>query len=349
LAALAAVSQAFSFRMLPPRLCAALIAWLWLVAPSGAFGGPPRSNIWITYAPNGVLSTTTPKGDGSEIVSVGGLRPSIFSLRLRSTGNDESVEAELATPGGFDFAHIRAADISEEDWSGDASSDAGLRERKLERALIHHRPVVRLRLDRKGEPNVRRSPALRRHEACARRLLRAAIEAQIAAAENEYQRRRQQKRLEKDYLASVAPPVEQASLLLRLARLSLPSFAGAYDQGLESDYRRLEAASAQNGWRARQIRAHGRPVRLRLDLLSAGSSPAASLCRSLAYSEISEPRSDTCTIEGVIDRRDGWPLTLTLSRKGETASGATENQSRRFDRLAPFQGFVSPANPCSEE
>jgi len=85
---------------------------------------------------------------------------------------------------------------------------------------------------------------------------------------------------------------------------------------------------------------------LHLNALSTASSPAARICRSISYETMSDPRTDTCTIEGVIDRRDGWPITLVISRRGESVSGDTETKSRRFDRVAPLQGYVAPANPC---
>ena len=47
-----------------------------------------HSGIWITYSPGGVASSTTPTADGKWVASVGGLRPPIFSVRLRSTAAD---------------------------------------------------------------------------------------------------------------------------------------------------------------------------------------------------------------------------------------------------------------------
>lgn len=314
------------------------------IASKPARDGTPRSNIWIAYSPGGVRSSSSPRGGGSALVSVGGLRPPLFSVRLRSTKEDGSIEADLATPGGFDSRHVMAADISDDGWGSD---DAGRREAELERALKHYRPILRLRIGGDGEMKVRRSPALGRHEACARRHLRAAIEAKATAAENDDRRRFLQKRLQKDFLAPVSAPVEHASLLLRLVMLSLPS--SAYDQNPDRLAGGPNDRPSQWDWRLREIRTHGRPVRLQLDLRSAPSSPAASLCRSLAYRTISDPRSDTCTIQGVIDRRDGWPITIGISRKGKAADGATESDYRSFNRVVPLQGFVPPSNPCAAQ
>lgn len=265
-----------------------------------------------------MISSSIPHGDGSAIVSGGGLRPPIFSVRLRSTNKEGSIEADLATPGGFDSRHIRAADRSDDDWGRD---HAGRHEAELERALQHHRPVVRLSINGDGETKVRRSPALGRHEACARRLLRAAIHGKVAAAENEVQRESQLERLQKDFVAPVSAPVEHGSRLLQLAMLSLAPAADAYDAALKriAEHGPLVGQAA---WQARQIRDHGRPVRLRLDMLRAADSPAARLCRSLTYREISNPSTDTCTIEGYIDRRDNWPITMLIAREGKTEAGA---------------------------
>ena len=324
---------------------AALIALLWVVAAE-ASAKAPRWDTWIAYSPGGMISSSIPQGDGSAIISGGGLRPPIFSVRLRGIREDGSLDIDVLSPGGFDQHHIRTADMSPDGWADVPASDPGLREARLESALTHHRPIVRVRIGRGGMTDVRDSPALRHHEACARRLLRAAIEAQIAAAENEVQRESQQKRLRTDYLASVAPPVEHASRLVQLALLSLPTAPNAYDGALKQ----IAASgplTGQYAWRAAQIGSHGRPVRLQLDMLRSGDSPAARLCRALTFREISGPSSDTCTIEGIIDRRDGWPLTLLITRKGETADGAKESNSRSFHRLAPLEGYVLPPRPCA--
>jgi hypothetical protein len=134
---------------------------------------------------------------------------------------------------------------------------------------------------------------------------------------------------------------------LRLAKLPLPSFA--VDGALGPDNPAGEAAplAIQRRWPPAQIQTYGRHVRLRLDLLLDANSGVAGVCRSLTYRSLVQPRIDICTIEGLIDRRDGWPITLTLSRRAQSRDGATESQFRRFDRVAAIDGFVPPANPCS--
>jgi hypothetical protein len=284
-------------------------------APTASERAPveaPRPNVWVTYAPGGVDSTTTPNADGTETVGVGGVRGPIISVRLLSA-NDGAIDAELLTPGGFHKLQIRAQDVRRED----PNSDPALREAGLVAALMHNRPAVRFRIDREGEPQVRTSPELQRHEACAGRLLQA------------------------DSVPRVAPPIDRAALLVGLANLSLPRFVSAYQLGL------VHAPSSQQDWRSEQIGFHGQAVRSEINLLSAANSPAARLCRALAYRFISELRSDSCIIEGSIDERDGWPITLTVSRRGETPNGATERKSRSFDRVAPLQGFSPPRDPCA--
>jgi hypothetical protein len=87
-------------------------------------------------------------------------------------------------------------------------------------------------------------------------------------------------------------------------------------------------------------------VRLQLDLLSAGRTPAGDLCRSLNYEKASSRIGDSCTIQGICDRRDGWPITLSISRKAQFRDGTTESRYWLFQRLRPLEGFVPPANPC---
>lgn len=146
-------------------------------------------------------------------------------------------------------------------------------------------------------------------------------------------------------LAGKAHCSRDASLLLGLARLPLPE--AAYDNSLdELASKRGERANPWD-WRLEQIRRHGRPVGLQVDLESTPVSPAASLCRSLDYRELSDLRSDLCTIRGVIDRRDGWPITIGVTRKGERAGGATESHSRNFARMRPEDGLAAREDRCT--
>jgi hypothetical protein len=145
----------------------------------------------------------------------------------------------LATPGGFDSYHLRASDLRDDEYSGNAYSDSIRREERLERALTHHRPATTLRLDRKG-PRVGRSAELRRFEACARPLLCAAIEAQAATAENEYQRGLQRERLQQGRSPDLPAPLPQASLLLRLVGLPIPDAAGPLDGASGDDAAKSE-------------------------------------------------------------------------------------------------------------
>lgn len=312
-------------------------------------GEIPLSGIWITYSPTGVVSRNMPNGDGTVTASVGDSRPPIFSVRMGSTAMGGTVGADLQTPAGFDRREVRAEDVYRDEESSDPYSEALHRQVRLEHALMHHRPVMGLRVDEKGNSQVESSPELRRHEACARRLLRASIEAQLAAAGNEQQRRSRREELQQfdgNPGRAVSLRFDSAALLLRLANLPLPQFVSAYQLGLEHREKDPGAHWGQPEWRSEQIATHGRAVRAESDLLAAPNSPVASLCRSLAFESISAPRSDTCIIEGVIDRRDGWPIRLIVSRRGEAANGATEAQFRSFDRVAPLEGFVPPPNPC---
>jgi hypothetical protein len=308
--------------------------------------GPAHSGShegWIAYESGG--------GGGSAVagvVSVGGGGRQIFSLRPISGSHVPPFYADLLTSGGFDPIHIRAADLRQEDAPRDPYSAAQQREAALIGALMHNRPVMRLRVDQAGRPHVQDSPAQRRFEGCARRLLRSAIEAQIAVG-NGAQRRLQEERLQGDPAQIVSAPVDNAALLLRLAGLSLPDTSNPVSRPSVPESAQRRALSTQYDMRARQIQSHGRHVRLQVNLLSTTRSAAANICRSLAFQRISATRRDSCTIEGVIDRRDGWPITLSISREGETADAATETRYRSFHRLTPLQPFVPPQNPCRSE
>lgn len=305
-------------------------------AKNSFYEAAPRTGIWVSYESGGGAGTAR-----SGEVSTGGMRPPIFSLRIHPASNAGHAEADLLTPGGFDRPAVEAG----RDAPGDPYSNAQQREAELVRALMYHRPAMHLRLGWAGPPALR-SPESRRFDGCARRLLRDVIEDQLATSANGAQRRLQRERLREDPARTLAPPIESASLLLRLAGLPLPSGSGSPPARPARGLAGMDGVSMQRSWRADQIRRHGRNVRLRLDLLPETVGPAAGMCRSLAYQTISAPRKDSCTIEGVIDRRDRWPITLTVSREGEAVDGTTETQFRNFNRVTPLQTFTSPENPC---
>jgi hypothetical protein len=310
----------------------------------------PLHNIWVTYTGYGSNSENNPPGDTWH-VSVADMRWPIFSLRTPDVGISPALEADITTPAGYDDRHLRADDIWQSESSSDPFSRAAERKQQLETALNHHRPMLRLVLDGRGGTHLRPSTEYRRHHTCARRLVRGAIEEQVRTAENEVQRRSRGEHLEGDYISNrLTPPIDRAALLLRLATLRLPNAEDTRTPFEWLGNRRLEE-SAQPGtqlhWVAEQVRDYGRPVTLALDLRSAVNSPAARLCRTLRYSRLRNVRTDSCRVEGVIDRRDGWPMTIMIVREGVAGNRATEMQFRRFNRVAPLQGFVSPPNPCA--
>jgi hypothetical protein len=102
----------------------------------------------------------------------------------------------------------------------------------------------------------------------------------------------------------------------------------------------------QRGWRRDQILAAGEEVELELDLATTGDTSAGRICRSVALSTADPVASDRCSIGGFIDRRDGWPIAIGISRSAEGAGGR-EAQTRIFYRVAPAEGFAAPPNLCS--
>jgi hypothetical protein len=220
---------------------------------------------------------------------------------------------------------------------------------RLEQSLMHYQPPIRLVVDEEGTVATRPSAAADRHRACARRSLRQALEHQMRTAEDPVERRSAQEELTGDGIERrLALPTEPVSLLLRLAALSLPpDSARDVRDGLGAEIEAGIPRETQTYWLGQQVRAHGWAVRLDLDLLADRSSPAAKVCRSVGPTRLSSPQTDRCSIEGIIDRRDGWPLTIGLSRQSEAPDGTTEGHVRIFHRLAPLEGFVPPPNPCA--
>lgn len=307
----------------------------------------PLPHAWITYDPGGHYSDVPVQSDGISYVSGGGMEWPIFSVRLGRPVSNEGLEAELITPAGFDDYYVRAVDMEWIITSGDYSDAAG-REHLLVQALAHHRPAARFRVH--GDGTIRNLPSREfdRHQSCARRLVRTAIEAQMRDPQNARRRGRLRRRARDDVLAHrIAPPVETASLLLRMATLPLPANpARDVRQGLGQELESIAEPGRQLHWLSGQVREYGRAVRLQIDLRSDFRSPAARLCRELRLVRLRRTRIDSCIIEGIIDRRDGWPLTIVMLREAEAPNGAKQGESRRFNRVASLEGFVPPDNSC---
>lgn len=309
---------------------------------SSSLPATPQDNVWVTFDPGGNHTSTSPQPDGTVVVGAGDMDWPIYSVRLRSP-HDGGIEADLVTPAGFDEHYIRTADW---EWIPAMESE----EYRLEQALAHHRPAVRLRVDRDGTVRNLSSREFRQHQDCARRLLRASIEAQMRNPSNAGRLELLRRWARPEALARrIAPPIETASLLLRLAALPLPDDPARdpRQQGLGERLESIVEPDRQLAWLSAQVRAHGRAVRLQIDLRSDRRSAAAKLCRELRLVRVGRPRSDSCTIEGIVDRSDGWPLTISLRREAVAVDGGRQGVSRRFTRIAPLEGFQPPHNPCS--
>ena len=324
------------------RFCLGLFAAI-SAAPAVA---QPQPGIWVTYFGFGSNSYFSPRdGSDSGYFSVGDLRWPIFSVRIRDVPADRGVNADLVTPAGFDKHYVREADRA---WiTADESAET-----RLADALSHHRPALLLRLPLNGTVSERPSRHFERHRNCARRLLRESLEAQMRDPQNARRLDLLREWAEDEPLSRrTAPPVAGAALLLRLVDLPLPADDAAR-LALEELERRLHEPRSdadyptQSQWLFAEARQHGRSVGRAIDLRVVRHTAQARLCRSLPYNRVQDVRTDTCRVEAVIDRRDGWPITFGIVREGRAANGATEMQLRRFNRVAPLEGFVPPANPC---
>jgi len=99
-------------------------------APTPA-ASKPRNGLWISYSGSGVVSSTTPNGDGTMTVSTGDLRSPVFSVRLRSIAKDGTAQADLLTPASVDRDYFLVGDLHEDQMSGDPY--------QATQRLVHHR------------------------------------------------------------------------------------------------------------------------------------------------------------------------------------------------------------------
>jgi hypothetical protein len=332
------------------RLCLTLLTII-VAAPAEA---QLRSDIWVTYAAFGANNTTTaPVSDNaSVIVGVADMRWPIFSMRILDVPAERGLIAEILTPANFDPNRVQAPPASDSDASMDPHSRSYERAAQLRTALNHYRPALTITADRRGRIETRSSPGLSRHRSCARRLMREAVEEQIRTADTAPLRRRAQEGLDDALIARrLEPPIDVAGLLLRLLDLRLPEDEAGWTgmQELEAQFAATRLPGERPSQWTRQFSAaqeHGRSVGRAIDLLADRRSEQARICRTLPFHTLGELQSDTCRVEAVVDRRDGWPIKISIVREGRAANDATETQMRIFNRLAPLEGFAAPANPC---
>jgi hypothetical protein len=117
-----------------------------------------------------------------------------------------------------------------------------------------------------------------------------------------------------------------AALLVGAATLDLPESTG----GTWFDAIRQNSAGRGSG----QISGNGRQAGLHVDLLADRPTPAQHICRSLVVDDPGRLVSDRCSIEAILDRRDGWPNTLRISRSKAAADGSQARESVTFWRAA---------------
>lgn len=324
-----------------------LLLALGAIAAAETDAAQPRPGVLVAYRSIFGQRSSVPSDGGFRIGHSHGRYP-IFAIRLLHGISDESLAAQVSSPGNYDRVALHARDVDPESGGSDAHSRLSAAVSLLERAIWHHRPPTRLELARSGRVRVIGSPTLARYERCARRLLERASDAVIAAAPP---RRHDLERRRRDLsIATATLPLEGPSLLLRVIQLRLPP---VIDGRWSASQRRLsETADAdetpdQFSWNMEQVRLHGREAGLEIDLMSSPNGPAARICRSLQLDRTGAPVSDRCSIGGFIDRRDGWPLVITVSRTVKTADRGEANRNVTFSRLAPLEGFLAPAAHCT--
>lgn len=220
----------------------------------------------------------------------------------------------------------------------------------LEGSLDFHRPTATLEL---GQPGwiVTEHPLAAAYQRCAIRTARASaqqVEAQAQDPNERKQWRRRGNRYPLGHDQWNGFEFRGPRTLLALMSLPTPPFSdGPY---LESARRRpRNELQAQEwdpfSWQDRTILAHGREFRSEIEV--AGSNPASRLCRTLKPETLRARVSDTCSLGGVIDTRDGWPIVIGFSRTWKDAPGVSSSAGMLFHRLPPKPGFVPPPNPCA--
>lgn len=327
------------------RAAAALILCATPCAGGAAPSAPLHRDQWITY--EGIdgdwYVVTGPEG----AIQNNRDKRAVFAIRARR-GPSGSWGGELRFPANFHWEELQAARA----YIPSAPANAGpllLAETRydlLMRALRHHRPAAGFRVDHRGKwrPGAR----VRRYDHCAERRANSIINELVALSDvplrrGFWTRRRQRVPME------VAPGGDLPAHLLATMSLDLPEVGSGYwrvSPGRNDDGT-AGGEPSQLSWRFALVRDFGRSVGLQFDLRKGADTPAARLCRTLSIQALTGATEDRCSIGGVLDRRDGWPIAFSATRWLRGPNGTWETRSRNFLRLAPLEGFVDPPNPCS--
>jgi hypothetical protein len=216
-------------------------------------------------------------------------------------------------------------------------------------SLRHHWPAVGLALD-DGRSQLIETARSRRYHGCARRRLLAIADRLSSTASNSRER---EDALDYRQASDERPgsPITSAGLFLQLLSLGLPPVENG--RLIQNARRRISERQAGDSPAQYSLRdpimvAHGQEYEQRVDLMADRLSARSRICRMVPLTKIEEPATDRCRIAAVIDRRDGWPLFISILREKVAANGAREGRVDFYSRVVPLQGFVPPPNPCPD-
>ena len=276
----------------------------------------------------------------------------IHSLQMEPSERTSEIVGLVGTPLGYDDYHLNAANVLslEQEFGDDPESRAEAEYERVLRAIRHHRPPVELRIDSGGRSQAAMNASHRSFDRCARRLLTLAIDARIAATPEGDDDRRSWRQLRSRLGSILQPQVREATLLMRLFSMPMTPV----ENGYWLNFARRSLAEQRTGRRSQfdrrfeQMLAHGQEFRIE-EQIRPGIRPAvAQVCDSLRPRRLPNAIRDTCTVEAVFDRRNGWPIAISLNRVQEARDRSTSNSGMIFWRVAPLEGFVAPPNLCPD-
>lgn len=220
----------------------------------------------------------------------------------------------------------------------------------LEDSFDFHRPPARIERQWLGWVVIEH-PAAAAYDRCAVRTARASarnVEAQARDPNEKKQWRRWGTRNPLGHDQWNRFEFKGARTLLALMSLPVPGFGdGPYFKSARERAPGHVKGQEEDAfaWKDRMILAHGREFQWKIDV--AGLDSRSQLCRSLEPEKLRAPDSDTCSLGGVIDKRDGWPIVIGISRQWKDTPGVTSSAGMTFYRLPPKSDFVVPPNPCA--
>lgn len=338
----------------PPRKQVVMRDIAWAVAICSIFTatpaiGAPRSGVRAAYNVSTFGGTATRMEDGGFSIMHGDGGTGIFVIQLERSTGVALVRSFGTASVEFDEHELSATDVLslEQEYGDSKEGRAEAEYQRILRALRFHRPPVEFDIEAAGVARTTPQGRHRRFDRCAHAFLSASIDQAISSLSDDDERRdwrRRRSRISNE----LQPQLRDARIMTRLFSVTMTPAPNGYWTQLarRNQGEPPRARPNQHDWRFEQTMAYGEEFLAEGEVGARPRSAFDGVCRELRPRGLPNTIRDTCSITAVYDRRDGWPIAVTLNRIQETRDRSTSNSGMIFWRVRALEGLVPPPNLC---